>query len=302
LSFCLPIFSVRLSPNNQLSVVYYCVPAFTNKRKKNKRNIRDISRFLALIRGSRMSLKRNNTLYIASIFVLCFLCVSFMSSCTIFRHTGFYSGNATGPAPSTQQLISAFQQRFRTVTSFHVIMQVQNAGPADANQVQILDANGDVVMPDKVKAQSTLVLDGQNVQVSLISVDGNQFVTDPITGQWRVMNGLLDPGSLTNPDTGIISIIGKVQNLSQPVASNANGTPCWSVNGTLDAQDLTFFTGGGAPAGSQLRVNACLGQNDSLPYHISIVGEAGRSDTPQTSRTFDLSNYNEQVTINAPQT
>ena len=116
------------------------------------------------------------------------------------------------------------------------------------------------------------------------------------------MNGILDPSTLTNPDTGIISIIGKVQHLSQPQASNANGTPCWSINGTLDAQDLTFFTGGGAPAGSQLQVSACMGQNDSLPYHVSIVGEAGHGDTPQTSRTFDLSNYNEQVSINAPQT
>jgi hypothetical protein len=114
------------------------------------------------------------------------------------------------------------------------------------------------------------------------------------------MNGLIDPRTLTNPDTGIISVVGKVKNLSKPVGSNANGVPCWSVSGTLDAQDLTFFTGGGAPAGSQLQVSACIGQDDSLPYHIEIVGAAGRGDTPQTSRTFDLSNYNEQITISAP--
>lgn len=248
-----------------------------------------------------MNSKRCHIVYVAHISILFLLFAAIMSGCTIFKHANVHKGMATGPAPSAQQLISALQQHFRTATSFHVSMQVQNAGPADPNQIQILTANGDVVMPDKVKAEATVILSGQNVQLSLIGIGGNQFVTDPITGQWRVMNGILDPRTLTNPDTGIISLIGKVKNLSQPTASNASGTPCWSVNGRLDAQDLTFLTGGGAPAGSQLQVNACIGQYDSLPYHISMVGQAGPGDTPQTSRTFDLSGYNEQITISAPQ-
>ena len=252
-----------------------------------------------------MGLKRNphtnNTLSITTIFVLCLLCAAVMSGCNIFKHNGVHSGNATGPAPSTQQLLSAFKQQFRSVKSLHVTMQTENPGPADPQQTQILNIDGDVVMPDKVKAQAGVVLSGQKVQVSLISVNGNQYVTDPVTGQWRIMNGVLDPSTLTNPDTGLVSILDKVQNLSQPMASNANGTPCWNVNGTLDAQNVAFLTGGGAPSGSQLKVSTCFGQSDSLPYRISIVGQAARGDTPQTSRTFDLSNYNEQVTITAPQ-
>jgi hypothetical protein len=253
-----------------------------------------------------MSLRRNpttnNILYIVTIFVLCLLCVAILSGCNIFRHSGVSSGNATGPAPSTQQLLSAFRQQYRSVKSLHVTMQTQNSGPADPKQTQVLDVDGDVVMPDKVKAQATVLLSGQNVQVGLISVNGNQYVTDPVTGQWRVMNGVLDPSTLTNPDTGIVSILSKVQNMSQPTASNANGTPCWSVSGTLDAQNVAFLTGGGAPAGSQLQVSACFGQDDSLPYRISIVGQAAQGDTSQTSRTFDLSKYNEQIIITAPQT
>src|SRR5579859_1143475 len=212
-----------------------------------------------------MSLKRNptinNTLYMATIFVLCLLCATIMSGCNIFKHSGIQSGNATGPAPSTQQLLSAFRQQYRTVKSLHVSMQTQNTGPADPKLTQVLNVDGDVVMPDKVKAQATILLSGQNVQVGLISVNGNQYVTDPVTGQWRVMNGVLDPSTLTNPDTGVVSILNKIQNLSQPTASNAHGTPCWSVNGTLNAQDVAFLTGGGAPSGSQLQVSACFGEN-----------------------------------------
>src|SRR5215470_17267041 len=112
-----------------------------------------------------MSLRRNptinNTFYIATIFVLCLLCATIMSGCNIFRHSGIQSGNATGPAPSTQQLLSAFKQQIRSVKSLHVTMQTQNTGPVDPKKTQVLNVDGDVVMPDKVKAQATVVLSGQ---------------------------------------------------------------------------------------------------------------------------------------------
>ncbi len=69
-------------------------------------------------------------------------------------------------------------------------------------------------MPDKVKAQASVILSGQNVQVNLISVGDTQVITDPLTGQWRVIKGVLDPRTLTNPDTGIVSVISKVQNVT----------------------------------------------------------------------------------------
>ncbi len=79
------------------------------------------------------------------------------------------------------------------------------------------------------------------------------FRTDPITGQWRVIKGILAPRTLTNPNTGIISLVGKVQNVSQPVDDSVNGVPCWHIAGQLDAKYLAFFTGGGEPSGTMLQ-------------------------------------------------
>jgi hypothetical protein len=167
--------------------------------------------------------------------------------------------------------------------------------------VQIRNASGDVVMPDKVQAQANVILSGQAVTVKLISIGDNQYITDPITGQWRVIKGVLDPRTLTNPDTGILSLIGKVQNVSQPTEDVVNKIPCWRVTGQLDAKYLSFFTGGGVPAGTILQTSACIGKTDSLPYQVSVTGQAAVGDTAQTSRTFILSNYNKSISITAPQ-
>ena len=180
-------------------------------------------------------------------------------------------------------------------------MQVNNPGKAITNGIQLLNANGDIVMPDKVKAQATVVLSGQSITVNLISIANNQFITDPITGQWRVIKGLLDPRTLTNPDTGIASLIGKVQNVSQPADDTVNGVPCWRVTGQLDAKYLAFFTGGGVPSGTMLQTTSCIGKSDMLPYQLKVTGQAASWDMTKTSRTFLISNYNENISITPPQ-
>src|SRR5438874_3811871 len=85
---------------------------------------------------------------------------------------------ANSPKPTTKQLLATLQKNFRNVSAFHVTMQVNNPGKAITNGIQLLNANGDIVMPDKVKAQATVVLSGQSITVNLISIANNQFITD----------------------------------------------------------------------------------------------------------------------------
>src|SRR5258708_13765419 len=190
----------------------------------------------------------------------CSLGVLLLTGCSLpWQHHASTQSNMLA-TPTTQQLLAALQKNFRTVSAFHVVMQVQNPGPAGQGQIQIRTANGDIGMPDKVKAQATVMMSGQSVTVNLISIGEQQYITDPITGQWRVVKGVLDPRVLTNPDTGIISLISKVQNISQPTSDTVSGTPCWRINGQLSAKYLAFFTGGGVPADTLLQTNACIGK------------------------------------------
>jgi LppX_LprAFG lipoprotein len=235
------------------------------------------------------------------ILLLLFLASALLfSACSLpWQHSN--TALANDPKPTSQQLLTALQKNFRGVSSFHVVLKVDNPGNPTASQVQIRAANGDVVMPDKVKAQATVILSGQSITVNLISVGDQQFITDPITGQWRIVKGMLDPRTLTNPDSGITSLISKAQNVSQPVEDTVNGVSCWRVTGQLDAKYLAFFTGGGIPAGTMLQTSTCIGKADSLPYQLIVKGQAAVGDTTTTTRTFSISNYNENVNIAAPQ-
>jgi hypothetical protein len=234
---------------------------------------------------------------VLSFCALCLLAL-LMTGCTLpWQH----NADASGPPPTAQQLLTAMQKNFRTVTAFHIVMSVANPGTVNANQVQIRAANGDIVMPDKVKAQATIILSGSSITVNVISIGSTQFITDPITGQWRVVKGVLDATTLTNPNSGILSLVNKVQNTSQPVSDSVNNTPCWRITGQLNAKYIAFFTGGGVPAGTMLQTTACIGKSDSLPYEVKVVGEAASGDNANTTRTFIISDYNENISITAPQ-
>ncbi len=218
-----------------------------------------------------------------------------------WQHGSATVASSLGQKPTVQQLLNTLQKNFRSVTTFHVTLKVDNLGTTSGNQIQIRTADGDVIMPDKVKAQANVLFSGQPVTVKLISIGDIQYLTDPITGQWRVVKGVLNASTLTNPDTGVISLASRMRQVTGPTDDAINGTPCWRVKGLMDAKYLAFFTGGGVPANTMLQASVCVGKADGLPYQLSVVGQAAKSDTLQTSRTFTISGYNETITITAPQ-
>lgn len=232
---------------------------------------------------------------------LCAAGAILITSCKLPWQQTTVAASNLGAKPTAQQIISTMQKDFRSVTAFHVTMKVDNLGKAPDGSIQIRSADGDVLMPDRVKAQANVLLSGQVVTINLVSIGGTQYITDPITGQWRVVTGVLNASTLTNPNTGILSLASKLTSLSTPVQDTVNGVPCWRVNGQLPVSSLTFLTGGGVPAGTMLATSVCAGVADGLPYQLSVTGQAAKSDTAQTVRTFNISNYNENVTITAPQ-
>lgn len=207
-------------------------------------------------------------------------------------------GGSPSSAPDAHQLIIQAQAAIQKVQSYNFNLAVDNPGTGTA--LVIKTANGDVLVPDKLKANANVLVFGNVVQVQLITIADMQYVTDPITNKWMHTTGLLDPRTLSNSKTGIAAILGHIQNPSTPTSTSVDGKPCWSIDGTLDAQYLAGITGGGAPSGTTDKINTCIGQSDKLPYLIKVTGIAASGDTAKTARTIKLSKFNETLTITAP--
>lgn len=205
-------------------------------------------------------------------------------------------GGDGSPAPSAQQLIKDSQTAIQKASSYHFNLKTDNLGATSSLPIQ--SADGDLVSPDKLQANATVLFSGSTLQTQLIAIGDDEYVN--LLGTWTKTTEILDPRKITDPQTGIAGILGHIQNPSTPSDSSSDGTACWSINGKLDAQYLAAFTGGGAPSGTMNDITTCIGKSDKLPYLIVIKGIAAQGDTAQTTRTFKFSKYNEKVTINPP--
>jgi LppX_LprAFG lipoprotein len=202
------------------------------------------------------------------------------------------------PPPDAHQLIKDAQVAIQHVTSYHFKLVTDN--PGTGGNLLITGAEGDILVPDKLKANANALLAGNSVQVQFIAIGNQQYIF--LFGVWQTTTGLLDPRTLSDPQKGVAAILGHIQNPSTPSDSSVGGTSCWNISGKLDPQYLAGITGGGAPAGTTNDVSTCIGKSDKLPYQIIIKGQASAGDTNKTVRTLTLSKFDEQVTIEAPVT
>ncbi len=201
--------------------------------------------------------------------------------------------------PTAQQLITNARSAIQKVKSYHINLAVDN--PGNNGTLTITSADGDILVPDKFKATTKVLVFGSIAQVQYIAIGANEYITDPVSGKWGTASNLLDPRTLTDPQTGVAGILGHIQNPSTPSDSNVDGRSCWSINGTLDAKYLAAIIGGSsAPAGSMVAVTTCIGKSDNLPYLMRFTGVAAQGDLNKTARTFKLSKFNESLTITAP--
>lgn len=200
------------------------------------------------------------------------------------------------PPPDAHQLIKDAQAAIQRVNSYHFKLVTGN--PGTGGNLPITSAEGDIIVPDKLKANANALFAGNSVQIQIIAIGNQQYIF--LFGAWQTTTGLLDPRALSDPQKGVAAILGHIQNPSTPGDSSVGGRSCWNINGKLDPLYLAGITGGGAPAGTTDDVSTCIGKSDKLPYQIIIKGQAAAGDTNKTVRTLTLSKFGEQVTIEAP--
>src|SRR6266849_5582942 len=123
-------------------------------------------------------------------------------------------GGGTSTTPDAHTLITQAQAAVQKVTAYHFNLTVDN--PGTGSVLVIKTADGDILVPDKLKANANVLILGNVVQVQLVTIGDKQYVTDPITNQWRQTSGLLDPRTLSNSKTGVAVILGQIQNPSTP--------------------------------------------------------------------------------------
>ena len=209
--------------------------------------------------------------------------------------------------PSASSLIQDAQKAINTDTAFHFKMKLDHPGTAASDELVIDAADGDVLKPDKIKGTATVTEGSLPIDVQYIGIGSQQWLLTPLSPDWQSASDLgIDLGKLLDPNTGISSVLGAMQNPKNTGDDTIlNDGDCWLVEGTVPAGALAPITGGDPTATNAVDTTVCVAKDtDSKslrqPYELILKGVVLDGDTAQTTRTFTLSKFNESIDIEPP--
>jgi len=103
-------------------------------------------------------------------------------SLVIFMVTVTGCTRSTPAALSASEIISKSSERMEAINSFHFVLDQVGGGTPIAMGLEMTNAVGDVVRPDRLKATISGKLSGMFLEVQIVSVGEEMYMTNPLTG------------------------------------------------------------------------------------------------------------------------
>jgi lipoprotein LprG len=217
------------------------------------------------------------------------------------------TATSTTPTPtlSIAQITDAVMQATQATKSFHfaIAFEGKSAFADPDGMFQIVDIEGDLIRPDAALVAIRVRSVGSIAVVRLVSLDGQIYVSNPITRQWRCLppGAVFDPVVLFDPDQGIDYLIREhfehtaletVENLDE------HTTPHYHIQGIIN--DPTFYERSYRMLGAgDVNMDVWADTTTHLVSKMILEDTASDPDDP-TRWIITLSQYNEDFDIHAP--
>ncbi len=201
---------------------------------------------------------------------------------------------------SVAQIVDQTTQKTGAVKSFHFVFKVEH--PAKSTQgLSITFAEGDVIVPDKLKANVAGTFQGIPLTSEIVFVGPKQFLKDPISQRWRTFETSTSPVAFFDPARGVLAVIkGSIQ-LELAGAETVGGADSYRLKGKVAARDLTAILGN-PPSDRLANVELLVGKKDLLLRRITLEGPVSAGEPANITRVVEVSKFDEKPTIEAPVT
>lgn len=196
------------------------------------------------------------------------------------------------------QVISKAVPAIKDAQSFHFKLETGKLQSA-VGGLFITGADGDVVKPDKLAANISVLFGGQPISMKVV-VDGkSQYMTDPLSNRWSNMSSAFDVSKFFDP-SGVADIIANVKAPTDDGTETIGGTDSYRLKGTISISGLKPLSSEIMQKGNDLPVTLWVGSSDFLLRQVRLQGPFINGDPAEVVRTITLSDYNKSVKIETP--
>lgn len=235
--------------------------------------------------------------------ILLFLLVFTTAACMGDDDDGEDNGAATSPAGNVtpEQVLADGRDAWAETESARFTLEVNGDAYLDEDEtIKLVSAEGDIKRPGSVKATATVDAQISVLDISLVAVDGEIFITNLLSGNWERApeDFSYDPSVLFSDTDGIGPIMTDLQNPELEGTEDVNGRSAHRVTGTVAADRVEEITAG-TIGGEEIEVTLWIGVEDAKLLQVVLTEPEGVRESPATW-TLNLTDHGENVEIEAP--
>lgn len=202
--------------------------------------------------------------------------------------------------PAAKDIVAQAARATQAEKHFHFVFDEKN-GPKSTSGVHLVFAEGDIAVPDKVKADVSGTLQGVPLRTRLVVAGGKYYITDPFTGKWREVSISLNPVAFFDPAKGVLAVIKAATELELAGSEKVGGADAYHLKGKTTLASITPLLGN--PPGTRLvDVELWVDEKTDRLVRLRLSGQVQEGDPAGAVRTIELSRFGVVVPIVAPQT
>lgn len=229
-------------------------------------------------------------------------------ACGDDKDTKDSGGTATATAQAAKQpdpatLAKQAADGVEALKSFHFLLEHENGGSPIVLNLTMTRAEGDIVKPDRIRADVDAVatqLGNANIKVKVFNVGQKGVISNPFNPRSYVpLPDNVKLADIIDPAAGVTAAMRSATNLRITGEDTVNGVKAWRLEGDIDAGALADLSNVAEP-GYKVRGIAWVGKDKPLVHRVRLEGPLGPKDPPTIVRKIDLSKFDETVDIQLP--
>jgi len=213
---------------------------------------------------------------------------------------GSTGGPVTPAGPETaEDVLARATDAVGGITSFHFKLTHENGSTPLPLSLELESAEGDVIVPGRLRADVDAEAAGINVSVKVIGIDEETWITNPFTRSWQKLAGT-NIRDFADPAALVSGLLPSIKDPQLSAGGRVDGTQTNLVTGTIDSGALQDALGIAEP-GRTVSVEAWIGIDDKLPRRVRLTGALSDGDAADVVRQVEITRYDEPVEIMPPE-
>ena len=207
--------------------------------------------------------------------------------------------DSAGPLPPAADVLSKAVESAASMKTFHFRLEHENGVTTIPLGLGLTTAEGDVIVPDRMKAKIEAKAGTQPVRVEVIGIGDEAWMTNPFNRQWQPLPSGNTIRDVFDPAQGIKAVANALENPEVTAEEQVGGVATYRVEGTVDSGVLEAAAPIAEP-GLTVKVGVWIGKDDSLIYRVRLEGPLSPDEPPNIVRKLDISKFDESVSIEPP--